>query len=219
MQLRNCILIALAFDATKAEIEHAHGIINKCYGEDAVDPSFVVTNPEPPKQDVFLEGIGDKTANNLAPIVLDGAGIPWDERIHSKPASMTDKGVWKKRRGADPAMIAKVTAELLATVGAGAPAADATPPPAALPPLPGTAPGLPGLPPAAPLNTLYTELVKFVADNTQSPTNPAGRITASWLAEVLTYFGIAEGSLQNLAHATPEVQAAVDAHLRSALEG
>ena len=76
---------------------------------------------------------------------------------------------------------------------------------------------MPGLPSAPPLNTLYTELVKFVADNTQSPANPAGRITADWLAEVLTYFGIAEGSLQNLAHATPEVQAAVDAHLRSAL--
>lgn len=64
-------------------------------------------------------------------VQLDRAGLPWDSRIHSssdKP--MKKDGYWKGKRGIDPETVARVEAELLATMKAGKPAQrDAPPPP------------------------------------------------------------------------------------------
>jgi hypothetical protein len=58
---------------------------------------------------------GDETGpvNVNAPAV-DKDGLPWDERIHSSNKALTDKGVWRKRRGVPTATITAVEAELRA---------------------------------------------------------------------------------------------------------
>lgn len=63
---------------------------------------------------------------------LDKDGLPWDERIHSSNKEMTDKGVWRKRRGVSNETIAKVSVELRNVLAAqGGTAATAPPAPAA----------------------------------------------------------------------------------------
>lgn len=64
---------------------------------------------------------------------LDVNGIPWDERIHAGTKVKNGDGSWRNKRGADPALIASVTAELKAAQ----PAADVPPPPSE--PAPATA--------------------------------------------------------------------------------
>lgn len=49
-----------------------------------------------------------------APGTVDGSGLPWDDRIHSTPAKLTTKGVWRKRKGVDDATVSAVEAELRA---------------------------------------------------------------------------------------------------------
>jgi len=46
---------------------------------------------------------------------LDKTGLPHDKRIHSDPPKMTDKGVWRKRRGLNQLIEHQVVAELRAT--------------------------------------------------------------------------------------------------------
>lgn len=58
-------------------------------------------------------------------VELDSAGMPWDGRIHSDTKSKIGDGTWRTRRGADPAVVAAVTAELKAAMGA--PAAPSAP--------------------------------------------------------------------------------------------
>jgi hypothetical protein len=52
---------------------------------------------------------------------VDKNGLPWDDRIHSTPATITTKGVWRAKRGVTPALVAQVEAELRARGGAPAP--------------------------------------------------------------------------------------------------
>ena len=133
---------------------------------------------------------------------LDVNGFPWDERIHSSNHRKDSKGGWWAKRNVDPALKARVEAELRSTVGAApvttapviAPAAVIAPPA-----LPGA--GLPPMPGAALPDPAYAALVALIAQNTNSVANPAGRLTDDWVKQVLTHFGVAEGNLQNLAHA------------------
>lgn len=59
---------------------------------------------------------------------LDKTGLPWDKRIHSDGANkLNADGTWRKRRGLnDPALVARVEAELRAAMAA--PAVPAAPP-------------------------------------------------------------------------------------------
>lgn len=58
----------------------------------------------------------------------DAEGLPWDERIHSSTKKKTDAGVWQLKRGVnnDKAMLARVKAELKATLALPAGAAPQT---------------------------------------------------------------------------------------------
>lgn len=49
---------------------------------------------------------------------VDSTGLPWDDRIHSTPAAMTEKGVWRAKRGVgkNKAFVEQVEAELRARV-------------------------------------------------------------------------------------------------------
>lgn len=204
-QLRNCVLIALAMDATPQEVEHAHDIIDRIYGAagDAggVNPQYLVTGSVPATDANGVTAHGQQT-NNASATEVDKTGLPWDERIHSssKDNRMNADGTWRSKRGVDPKYKAKIESELRATLGATAPAPTptATSTPQATPPLPGG--NLPPMPGAAVVDPAYAALVQFIATNTQSQANPAGRLTDEYVKQVLTHYGIADGSLQNLAH-------------------
>lgn len=57
---------------------------------------------------------------------LDANGLPWDERIHAGTKTMTEKGVWKKRKGVQEPQIREVETELRARMAA-SPAVAAAP--------------------------------------------------------------------------------------------
>lgn len=91
----------------------------------------------------------DETGDaDAAPGSLDKNGLPWDERIHSTPAKLTTKGVWRAKRNVDAGLVAQVEAELRAR--AAAPVSTA-PQPQATPVQPTPAPAPAPMPqPAAP---------------------------------------------------------------------
>ena len=45
---------------------------------------------------------------------VDSTGLPWDDRIHSTPAKLTSKGVWRAKRGVVDTLVTQVEAELRA---------------------------------------------------------------------------------------------------------
>jgi hypothetical protein len=227
--LRNAILIALAFDANEDEIAAAHDLIDRIAGG-TVDPAILVHGTHVPGAGTTTGGSGNAIPPNNAidtppaaagDVQLDGAGLPWDERIHSSNKKLNDKGLWWAKRGVTPQQKGKVEAELRATLTANG-AAAATPvtpvaapaPAAGLPPMPGA--NLPPLPGTATVDPAYAALVKLIADNTQSATNPGGRLTDEWIGQVLTHYGVEGGSLQNLAHA-PALVKTVSDYITSAL--
>lgn len=61
-------------------------------------------------------------ASRLAHVEFDADGLPWDGRIHSSSKALLVDGKWRQRRNTDPAVVAAVTAELRAALGAPAPA-------------------------------------------------------------------------------------------------
>lgn len=85
-------------------------------------------------------------ANANAP-AADSAGIPWDERIHSKTKAVNADGKWRGRRGVTAELVTQVESELKAR-GA-APMYMPSGPSIGLPP-PQTHQGLPPLPPGPP---------------------------------------------------------------------
>lgn len=69
--------------------------------------------------DGVIDGPGTGTeVVNATPPTVDGAGLPWDERIHSGGKSIKADGTWTKKKGATPPVVAAVEAELRARVGA-----------------------------------------------------------------------------------------------------
>jgi hypothetical protein len=83
------------------------------------------------------------------------------------------------------------------------------------PALPGAGP-MPPMPGAATVDPAYAALVQFIAQNTSSAANPTGKFDDAYIKAVLTHYGVADGSLQNLAHA-PQLVPTIDAWLRQAL--
>lgn len=148
----------------------------------------------------------------------DKNGFKWDERIHSTSKAMNQDGTWRYRKGVDEATKKRVEAALRST--AAAPAAVTTTPAAtaSMPALPGAnvLPGLPGLPQVNTENQAYTNFVKFIAEHTSSPQNPTGRLTADWVTAVLAQYGVAEGSMQNLAH-RPDLIPNIETAIKGAL--
>lgn len=101
------------------------------------------------------------------------------------------------------------------------PKAAPTPPPAAAPTPPAPALPVPGLPtPPLPganvTNQAYTDLVTFLTEHTQSPSNPTGRLTQDWIKGALVHYGVEDGSLTSLAH-RPDLVKTVHDGIRTAL--
>jgi hypothetical protein len=207
------LTITLALDASTQEVESVIEKIEDFFkiNEPTIDPVAIATGQVAQATTAPAaapSGAGRPSVEAMAasaPIgERDTAGLPWDERIHSSTKSKNADGTWRIKRGTSPQVVGKVTKELQATVAA-VPAAA----PAALP-----APPTPGLPPvpganvAPPANPAYTAFVQFV---TSQP-----RITDDWLKQCLIAYGVADGSLQNLAH-RPDLIPAIEAGIKQAL--
>ena len=132
----------------------------------------------------------DETGDTPTTATHDNTGLPHDARIHSTPAVITTKGVWRAKRGVEKQLVAQVEAELRG--------ASATTPPATVPTP--VAPSLPTMPaPIAPIATAYTELCKVLSENQCTPANPQGRLTDDWIKAALAAYLVPGGVLQNAA--------------------
>jgi hypothetical protein len=88
------------------------------------------------------DGAPTEHATHMSPagVDVDARGLPWDQRIHAGTKRKNADGTWTARRGLnDPALLARVEAELRQTMGAGAAPAPAVPVP---PPAPLEAPAV-----------------------------------------------------------------------------
>lgn len=217
------ITISLQFDPAKTSQAAVSDMIAKIYGLSPND------NPE---TGADADNDGGTTTNVTGAdggAILDGNGLPWDKRIHSDPATMTDKGVWRKKRGLQETTFAAVSAELRAAIAAKGTAA-ATPPtgtaPGLLPPAAATQTAAPAalapltLPPAnvaPPTPSAYQQFVGFLADNINGPNNPNGRLTDDWIKQNLANTGIAGGDVASLASVPEDQVKAIHNAFRGAL--
>lgn len=140
----------------------------------------------------------DAAPLNINAPAVDGDGVPWDDRIHSSNKQMTDKGVWRKKRGIQDSYYQTVTAELKAR-GAAAPApAPAMPMPTMPPGMPGTAPAsMPVMPQAAPApmptpapTPCAITFGEFMAK--YSAAVNAGKVTPAEFGQFLASMGVAD---------------------------
>lgn len=108
---------------------------------------------------------------------VDGEGTPWDERIHASTKTRTAKNIWKKRKGIDPRVVAKVLVEInpavYGTAATFAPSTTTTEPPPPPPP-----------PVSEPLT--YQDLLKKFMDS-------KGAITPEQLAQACSEESISGG--------------------------
>lgn len=129
------------------------------------------------------------SVTTISGVELDKDGLPWDARIHSASKKKTVKEeTWKLKRGADPALVETVKAELKAAMSASpaAPIETAAPAPinTATPPAPTTtAPMI--QPPASIAEPLkyVTENGNFTADDLRA---------ANWTDEMIEALPVAE---------------------------
>ena len=169
----------------------------------------------------------DETGDTPTTATHDSTGLPHNARIHSTPAVLTTKGVWRAKRGADKQLVAEVEAELrgaASVVGinearTATTEQPATPPDAAPAPV---APGLPAMPaPIAPVDPVqhaaYTELCKVLSENQCTPANPQGRLTDTWIKDALTAYLVPGGILQNAAAMEESAVAQIVTGIKAAL--
>lgn len=121
-----------------------------------VDPGDVIEEPEH-KPIVSEEPVSDNPIDEQVAAAadlpeFDSTGLQYDERIHATPASLTTKGVWRKKRGVTNEEFDEIAAQLRTpaseaeqaaldpgTFDAAAQAAgDVAPTPSTLPPMPQT---------------------------------------------------------------------------------
>lgn len=126
-------------DATEAEIAAFFNRGSSAAAMDALKASMTTTGhitttgnvaaPNPNHQQVMGVPSDDENgpANVNAPAV-DTAGMPWDERIHSKNKNLNADGTWRAKRNVDGAMKAAVEAELKLRAGMSYAAPNFTPP-------------------------------------------------------------------------------------------
>ena len=139
---------------------------------------------------------------------VDAEGVIYDKRIHSDPAKLTEKGVWRARRNVDKALVAQVIAAQKGGAVAQT-AVTAAPAVAGLPTL-AAVPGLPTLaaPVVAQAPSAFEQFTTFVAENLRSTANPGGKFDEAWVQACIGAYGIkdAEGksTVLMLQHAAPD---------------
>lgn len=114
--------------------------------------------------------------NTAAPAV-DADGVPWNDQIHSSNKQMTDKGVWRRKRGIADNTYNTVTAQLKAQAGVNAVTAAA----------PAPAPTMPAMPPGMPTPTPQMPAMPTMPQAAPAPTpgaTPFGEFMAKYSAAV-----------------------------------
>lgn len=190
--------ITITFDPDTATLDKLTAAIAGIYGTVAPHAPATIHPDDNPEAGEAADTPTAATSASGTP-TKDATGLPWDARIHSTPASLTAKGVWRSKRGVDDALVASVTAELK---GAVLPAAPPAPPAPAPLPTPSTTPS----------PTPYESFAAWISDHLAKGTSG---ITEDWLKAVLTQYGVEGGLLPNLAHAAPDLIAS----LRTAIAG
>lgn len=145
---------------------------------------------EPGGQTAPAGGESQAPGSEPGPADFDVEGIPWDARIHSGAKSKTKDGCWRIKKGADPALVQSVTAELKAA----APAENVPEPPANQPDL-GGIPEPPGSAPDGPASDDPKTFPEFMAALT--PHLTAGKITQEQIDHIASKNGLS-GALELL---------------------
>lgn len=174
--------------------------ISAHYGNAAASVATVIDTPHMGASASTPQADPDADVPNPTPPTVDSEGLPHDLRIHSESKAVTDKGVWRKRRGVDAITIANVTAELRGNManhpGASQALAQASQPLATPPAAAPAAPAMPALsmptltPPAPAAKTAYQSFVEFLVPHMHSAANPTGRITEEWVGQCIKHFGV-----------------------------
>ena len=143
-------------------------------------PPEVIASPQPPALGTpastephtvvsALSRAGDDIRNG---VTLDKNGLPWDARIHASSKAINADGTWRAKKMVEPSVVAAVTAELRATMGAPAAAVHATGhvdhSPETRVPLP-AAPAAPAAPAVNPLQAFLKEATGLI--NTKRATS------------------------------------------------
>lgn len=80
--------------------------------ETAIDPKaadgYPVTTSEPVPHTARVPAVGEQA------VIVDTAGLPWDERIHASTKTTNKDGTWSRRRNTPDATFDTVMAELVA---------------------------------------------------------------------------------------------------------
>lgn len=128
------------------------------------------------------------TSGNPAGVELDSAGLPWDARIHARTKAKIADGTWRQKRGVAPEVIASVTAELRAAMGASAPQAGVgiTPPPV------NNAAGTPPVNVVGAFPALMNALVPFL----QTDEEPQRPLSQSGLRQWAAHLGLVNANNQ-----------------------
>ena len=139
---------------------------------------------------------------------IDAAGLPWDARIHSTPATITKtSGKWRAKKNVDTALVAQVEAELRGATQQPTlqqPAAPAATQQPAMQ-MPGQpAMQMPGQPamqmPAAPVvPNHYQDLLALLGPRMNTPQNPAGNLDDAWVSQCLGMLQVDPPVLQSVA--------------------
>lgn len=81
-----------------------------------IAPATGIPAPVVPIASAVPAAVPAAPAVPVAPVEVDKAGFPWDKRIHASTKTKTAKDIWKKRKGVDAKVFAKVQAELSAAM-------------------------------------------------------------------------------------------------------
>jgi hypothetical protein len=219
-KLSLALVITLALDATQDVALDAIDAIRTQFKltDDigSISPTALADMAGTPRMDAVASPVADALAT-VENVEVDSTGLPWDERIHASTKGKNADGSFKKRRGVDDLTFQRVANAIRVTAGAPATPAAVPAPPVAVAPVP--APPAPAVPPppapAAP--SRYQQFVAWLAPHLISEANPAGRVDAAWVTQTLAAFQIADGSMQNLAHATDEKIGEIQAAIAGAL--
>lgn len=120
---------------------------------------------------------GASSAPAASTNTLDSRGMPWDHRIHSGNKAKIGAGVWRQKRGVDPAMVAQIEEQLKKLIAI--PAAG-TANGAAIP-----GPGAPAVP--APGGMSFEEFMLWVIPMT---TSDPPKLTQPMLLSAITPLGL-----------------------------
>lgn len=149
-----------------------------------------------------------------AGVELDKHGLPWDNRIHAESKAKIADGIWRKKRGVDPALVAQVEAELRQVMGApSSPLVASTVPSAPTPPLATAV--VP--PPPAPAEVGQDPRAQFVAlIGRASSAIQAGKVTQEEINQACQAVGVpALPLLANRLDLVATVAASIDAIIAS----